>query len=88
MKRRITNLNVGSMSRIKETIKISVKVKNQRIEKVVNVFHDGIKPFKDWPKESKQDLKDWVQDGMDQGKTDNWLPFANFEATVEYNINK
>lgn len=76
------------MSRIKETIKISVKLKNQRIEKVVNVEHDGIEPFNDWPNQSKKDLKDWVQESMDQGKTDNWLPFANFEASVQYNINK
>ncbi len=75
------------MSRIKETIKISVKLENQRIEKVVNVEHDGIQPFKDWPNESKQTLKEWVQSGINEGKKNDWLPFANFESSVQYNIN-
>ncbi len=75
------------MSRIKETIKISVKLENQRIEKVVNVEHDGIEPFKDWPNESKQTLKEWVQSGINEGKKNDWLPFANFESSVQYNIN-
>lgn len=74
--------------RIKETIKISVKLENQRIEKVVNVEHDGIKPFEEWPNESKQALKEWVQNSINEGKKNNWLPFANFESSVEYNILK
>jgi hypothetical protein len=74
--------------RIKETIKISVKLENQRIEKVVNVEHDGIEPFKEWPNESKQALKEWVQNSINEGKKNNWLPFANFESSVEYNILK
>jgi len=73
--------------RIKETIKISVKLENQRIEKVVNVEHDGIEPFKEWPNESKQTLKEWVQSGINKGKKNDWLPFANFESSVQYNIN-
>jgi hypothetical protein len=73
--------------RIKETIKISVKLENQRIEKVVNVEHDGIEPFKEWPNESKQTLKEWVQSGINEGKKNDWLPFANFESSVQYNIN-
>lgn len=76
------------MSRIKETLKISVKIKNQRIEKIVNVDHDGIQPFKEWPKDSKQALIDWVQESINLGKNENWLPFANFESSVQYNINK
>jgi len=75
------------MSRIKETIKISVKLENQRIEKVVNVEHDGIEPFKDWPNESKQALKEWVQNTINKGDREAWLPFANFEASVQFNLN-
>lgn len=74
------------MSRIKETIKISVKLENQRIEKVVNVEHDGIEPFKDWPNESKQALKEWVQNSVNEGRKKYWLPFANFESSVQYDI--
>jgi hypothetical protein len=73
--------------RIKETIKISVKLENQKIQKVVNVEHDGIEPFKEWPNESKQTLKEWVQSGINEGKKNDWLPFANFESSVQYNIN-
>ncbi len=75
------------MSRIKETIKISVKLENQRIEKVVNVEHDGIQPFKDWPNDSKQVLKEWVQNTINNGEREAWLPFANFEASVQFNLN-
>ena len=72
--------------RIKETIKISVKLENQRIEKVVNVEHDGIEPFKEWPNESKQALKEWVQNSINEGRKKYWLPFANFESSVQYDI--
>ena len=76
------------MSRINEKLKISVKLENQRIEKIVNVEHDGIEPFKNWPDDSKQALIEWVQNSINEGKTNNWLPFANFESSVQYNINK
>ncbi len=70
------------MSRVKENIKIKYK------GKTIEVFHDGIKPFKDWTEESKKLLDEWVKESIEKGKEKNWLPFANFESSVQFNIKK
>lgn len=68
------------MSRVKENIIIKYK------EKKIKVFHDGIKPYKDWTEESKLQLNEWVKESIEKGKEKNWLPFANFESSVSFNF--
>jgi len=68
--------------RIQETIKIKTE------GKTIDVYHDGIKPYKNWTKESQEELKQWVQQTLEEGDTKGWLPFANFEASVSFNTKK
>ncbi len=68
------------MSRVKENIIVKYK------EKKIKVFHDGIKPHKDWTAESKILLVEWVKESIEKGKEKNWLPFANFESSVSFNL--
>ena len=66
------------MARVTE--KIPVKVDDRTIE----VVHDGIMPYNEWSNEGKARLHKWVRDGLEEGKTGDWLPFANFESTVAW----
>ena len=68
------------MSEIKETIKIKIG------DKTIDVYHDGIKPYEDWVTDSKQGLQEWVQETIDKGETEGWMPFANFEASVSFKL--
>ena len=67
--------------RVQEEIKLEIK---KGFEVIVN--HDGINPYEEWKKESKDALKDWVVETIDKGDKKGWLPFANFEATVEFDL--
>ena len=70
------------MARISETIQVKIGVK------IIDVLHSGIKPYKNWPKESQEELKRWVQETFEKGDTEGWIPFANFEASASFNIKK
>ena len=66
---------------------------NETITLIVNetkipIKHDGIKPYDKWTHQSKSALQQWVEGELRKGKTEGWLPFANFEASVEFKINK
>lgn len=67
--------------RIDEIIKLEVG------GATVEVKHEGIKAFKDWTWQSKKDLLDIVTEEIEKGKTEFWMPFANFEASVQFNLN-
>jgi len=66
--------------RIEETITLNVD------GKIINIFHDGIKLHKEWSNDSKQALKGWVKNSLSEGLTKNWMPFANFEASVKFDL--
>ena len=70
------------MERVKETIQIKTG------DNTIDVHHDGIKKHKEWTKESQQQLKEWVQETLEKGETEGWMPFANFEASVEFKTKK
>jgi len=78
--------------RVKEEIKLEIdnnviRHKDKSLPKIeVIVYHDGIKPYDDWKQESKDDLKDWVKTNLSNGVYKDFLPFANFEASVSYNL--
>jgi hypothetical protein len=65
---------------IEETIEVKVN------DLTINVNHEGIKPYKDWAKDSQDSLKMWVKGKLDRGEKKGWTPFANFEAHVEFDI--
>lgn len=68
--------------RVNEIIKLEVN------GKTIEVRHDGIKAYKDWTNESKDDLFYIVKKHIDKGETEFWMPFANLEASVSFNINQ
>ena len=67
--------------RVKETIKIKINGKE------IPIIHDGINAYKNWNKGSKEALREWVTELLDKDKAEGWLPFANFEASVSFNLN-
>jgi hypothetical protein len=68
--------------RVKEIIKIKID------KKTIDVTHDGIDAYKNWKQESKDALQDWVEGTLNKGETEGWIPFANFEASLSFNINQ
>ena len=68
------------MSEIQETIEVKVN------DLTINLNHEGITPYKDWAKDSQEALQEWVKIQLDKGEKKGWMPFANFEAHVEFDI--
>tara|TARA_R110002020_G_scaffold5785_4_gene23743 strand:- start:458 stop:667 length:210 start_codon:yes stop_codon:yes gene_type:complete len=66
--------------RVKETITLQVNGKE------IPLHHDGIKAYEEWTQDSKKELREWITELLDEGKTEAWLPFANFEASISFNI--
>tara|TARA_R110000796_G_scaffold94199_1_gene198951 strand:+ start:80 stop:301 length:222 start_codon:yes stop_codon:yes gene_type:complete len=65
---------------VKETIILEVN----GVE--VNILHKGVEAHTNWPKDSKVGLFQWVEGLINEGETKGWLPFANFEASVEFDL--
>lgn len=69
------------MSRIEETLEIKLPDNS-----VIEVFHHGIKPYNEWTEEAKKELAEWVAEGIAKGLKEDWIPFANFEASARWSI--
>tara|TARA_R110002153_G_scaffold255244_2_gene413874 strand:- start:1782 stop:2003 length:222 start_codon:yes stop_codon:yes gene_type:complete len=65
---------------IKETIELEVN----GVE--VNILHKGVEAHTNWSQDSKVGLQEWVEELINKGETSGWLPFANFEASVEFDL--
>lgn len=66
------------MARIIETL--IIKVDGAEYE----VVNDGVKKFEDQNPEAMSDLESFITEQVRAGKTSGWLPYANFEASIEW----
>lgn len=52
----------------------------------VKVVNDGILAYKKWSEESVQALHEVLEEDIQDGKTKGFIPYANFEASITWNI--
>lgn len=67
------------MARIKEEFVFTFK------DKTILVKHDGLKPFSEQGK-AFEDLKTVISDELRIGKEYSFIPYNNFECSVEYKV--
>tara|TARA_R110000751_G_scaffold84816_1_gene169511 strand:- start:3 stop:215 length:213 start_codon:yes stop_codon:yes gene_type:complete len=69
------------MKRINETLEVTLK------DKKIEVIHQGFKSLKQQAKGLDQ-VKECIQESIDQeGKTDGFIPYNNFECSVSWKVN-
>ena len=52
------------------------------------VLNDGIAKFENQDPQAKIDMEDYVKECVRNGRTTGWLPYANFEASIEWKPKK
>ena len=48
------------------------------------VQNDGIKKFKNQNPQALPDMEDFITEQVRKGETTGWLPYANFESSIEW----
>ena len=66
--------------RIKETLKLDIN------GTTVTVLNDGIKKFKHQHPDALEALKEMIAENLRNGITNDWTPYANFEASVTWSV--
>jgi hypothetical protein len=65
---------------IKETLILNI------LEKSIAIEHEGIKYFRNQESESRNSLEAYLLEEISKGKTEGYLPYNNFEASIRWSI--